>query len=87
MLTEIVSLSEETASQVTSIATAAEQQAAASEEINSSVGDVNRIASENAEAMQQTVSSTRDMADQAEALRLVVDDLKQEGSNTCASGD
>ncbi len=75
-LSEIVSLSDETASQVTSIATA-------TEEISSSVGDVNRIASENAEAMHQATQATRNMARQADMLLQLVEELKKEGGNTC----
>ncbi len=83
MLSEILAMAEETAAQINSIASASEEQAAATNEISSSVSDVNRIAEENADAIRQTASSTRDMAEQAEALRKLVAMLKQEGGAVC----
>ena len=51
MLEEIVAIVEASADQVRSIATASEQQSAASEEINRAVDRINQISSETAEAM------------------------------------
>ena len=81
MLTQIVDLSDETAAQVTSIATAAEQQSAASEEINRSVLDVNQIASDNAGSVEGIVKSTREMTKQVDLLKNLVASLKKEGGS------
>jgi len=80
-LAEILRMSESTALQVQSIATAAEEQSAASEEINQAVDQINDIASETAQGMQQTSEAIRDMAEQAEKLRVLVADLKREGGS------
>jgi len=78
-LDEIVRMSENTALQVQSIATAAEEQSAASEEINQAVDQINSIASDTVASMQQTNIAIRDLAEQAESLRVLVADLKREG--------
>ena len=79
-LDEIVRMSENTALQVSSIATAAEEQSAASEEINEAVDQINSIATETADSMQQTTIAIHELAEQAENLRSLVADLKREGS-------
>ena len=76
-LQEIVSLVEESADQVRSIATAAEQQSSASEEINRSVDDINRISSETSEVMDQSAQAISELAKQAVELQELVNDLKQ----------
>jgi methyl-accepting chemotaxis protein len=78
-LDEIVRMSENTALQVQSIATAAEEQSAASEEINQAVEEINTIAGDTAQGMQQTAIAIRELAEQAENLRVLVADLKREG--------
>jgi len=80
-LDEIVRMSESTAMQVSSIATAAEEQSAASEEINEAVDQINAIATETAASMQQTTIAIRELAEQAENLRALVADLKREGTS------
>ncbi|MDP2848372.1 MAG: methyl-accepting chemotaxis protein [Humidesulfovibrio sp.] len=80
-LDEIVRMSESTALQVSSIATAAEEQSAASEEINQAVDQINAIASETSQSMQQTTIAIRELAEQAETLRKLVADLKREGQS------
>jgi methyl-accepting chemotaxis protein len=80
-LDEILRMSESTALQVQSIATAAEEQSAASEEINQNVEQINDIATETANGMQQTSEAIRDLAEQAENLRTLVADLKREGQS------
>ena len=60
--------------QVQSIATASEQQSAASEEINHSVEQVATISAETAQAMEQASSAVADLAQQSQALqRLIVE--------------
>ena len=78
-LDEILQMSQATALQVQSIATAAEEQSAASEEINQSVDQINAIASDTAQSMQQTTIAIRELAEQADTLRKLVADLKREG--------
>ena len=78
-LREIVSLVEETSTQVRSIATAAEQQSATSEEINRSVDEVNRISYETSEAMRLSASSVAELARQSQVLRELIESMKNEG--------
>ena len=80
-LDEIVRMSENTSLQVSSIATAAEEQSAASEEINQAVDQINSIATETANSMHQTTVAIHELAEQAEMLRALVADLKREGSS------
>ncbi len=61
------------------IATAAEEQSAASEEINQAVEQINAIATETSGSMQQTTIAIRELAEQADTLRRLVADLKREG--------
>ncbi|WP_235731782.1 HAMP domain-containing methyl-accepting chemotaxis protein [Fundidesulfovibrio putealis] len=78
-LNEIVSLVEKTTDQVRSIATASEQQSAASEEINRSIEDVNRISSETSDAMRQSAQAVGELAHQAQVLKNLIDQMKDEG--------
>ncbi|MDO9633304.1 MAG: methyl-accepting chemotaxis protein, partial [Humidesulfovibrio sp.] len=80
-LNQILHMSENTAVQVSSIATAAEEQSAASEEINQAVDQINAIATETADSMQQTNVAIHELAEQAENLRALVADLKREGTS------
>ncbi len=75
-LKEIVTLVEEATDQVRSIATAAEQQSAASEEINRSVDDINRISSDVSEAMRQSAQAVAELAGQAQVLQSLIADLQ-----------
>ncbi len=78
-LQSIVGLVDASSDQVRSIATAAEQQSATSEEINRSVDDINRISNETAGAMSQAASAVSDMAHQAQTLKALTDQLRAEG--------
>ncbi|WP_028571462.1 methyl-accepting chemotaxis protein [Desulfonatronum lacustre] len=77
-LQEIVTLVEEAADQVRSIATAAEEQSSASEEINRSVEDINRISMETSDVMDQSAQAVSELARQAVELRTLVQQLKQD---------
>ncbi len=78
-LQEIVTLVEQAADQVRSIATASEEQSAASEEINRSIDDVQRISSETADAMIQSAKAVSELAVQSNKLQALINDLKEEG--------
>ena len=75
-LKEILTLAEQAADQVRSIATAAEEQSATSEEINRGVEDINRIASETSEVMNQSAQAISELARQAQDLQNLVQELK-----------
>lgn len=83
-LREIVSLAEKTTDQVRSIATASEQQSSTSEEINRSIEAVSQISSETADAMKQSAQAMVELANQAQVLKRLIDEMKSEGSDTRA---
>ena len=83
-LREIVSLAEVTTDQVRSIATASEEQSSASEEINRSIEDVNRVSIETSDAMRQSAQAVSELANQAQVLKRLIDELKSDGSGTRA---
>ena len=62
--------------QVQSIATASEQQSAASEEINHSVEQVATISAETAQAMEQAARAVTDLAQQSQALQRLIVEMK-----------
>jgi methyl-accepting chemotaxis protein len=74
-LVEIVRLVGLATDQVRSIATASEQQSAASEEINRSIEDVNTISCETAEAMTQAVS---ELANQNLNLKSLIEHMQSD---------
>jgi len=74
----IVALVETTSGQVRSIATAAEQQSATSEEINRSIEAVSRISSETSDAMRQSARAVGELAEQAQALKGLIGEMKDE---------
>lgn len=78
-LNEIVGLVDTTTDQVRSIATASEQQSATSEEINKSIEDVNRISSETSEGMKQSALAVGELAQQAQVLKNLIDQMKENG--------
>ncbi|MES9996574.1 methyl-accepting chemotaxis protein [Desulfovibrio aminophilus] len=78
-LAEIVKLIDSASDQVRSIATASEQQSAASEEINRSIDEIRTISSETAQAMVQAARSVSDMAEQAQVLRRLVQEMQSQG--------
>ena len=65
--------------QVQSIATASEQQSAASEEINHSVEQVASISAETALAMEQASKAVSDLAQQAQHLNMLIHEMKNQG--------
>ena len=66
--------------QVRSIATAAEQQSAATEEINRSIEDINLISKETAEAMNEAAKAVEELSEQTVVLRELISALEAEGS-------
>jgi len=81
-LGEIVVLVERTSDQVRSIATASEQQSAASEEISRAIEDISHISAETSDGMQQSSLAVSELAGQALALKGLVDELEREGGQT-----
>ncbi|WP_187170365.1 methyl-accepting chemotaxis protein [Salidesulfovibrio onnuriiensis] len=71
-LERIVELVISTADQVQSIATAAEQQSATSEEIHKAVEDINRIASQTAQGMQEANTASSDLALKCDELNTLI---------------
>ena len=88
-LKKIVSLAEVTTDQVRSIATASEEQSSASEEINRNLVNVTQISSETADAMRQSAQAVSELANQAQTLKRLIDEMKSEGgasSNKLSAG-
>ena len=75
-LEEIVATVEATADQVNAIATASEEQSAASEEINQSIVLVNEISRQSAMAMAEATQAVSDLAGQAHTLKNLVAQMK-----------
>ncbi|UZP67265.1 bacteriohemerythrin [Desulfovibrio mangrovi] len=87
---EIVHIVDETAMQVSSIATASEEQSAASEEINRAVSEVTRVASETAEGMSVSAKALVEISGLVEELDTVIQSLasgKATGVDTNGNGD
>jgi methyl-accepting chemotaxis protein len=78
-LRAIVGLVEASSDQVRSIATAAEQQSATSEEINKSVEDISRISNDTAEAMNRSLASVQALAGETKTLQALIEQLRTEG--------
>jgi len=76
-LIEIVSMVESAGDQVRSIATAAEQQSATSEEINRAVSSISVIASETDQAMGQSTEAITALMEQTEKLEQLVSALQE----------
>ena len=76
-LNEIVSMVESAGDQVRSIATAAEQQSATSEEINRAVSSISVIASETDQAMGQSTEAITALMEQTEKLERLVSALQE----------
>ncbi len=79
-LHSIVGLVDSTNDQVRSIATASEEQSAASDEINRSVEQVAIISSKTATAMMEASQATQELARQSQVLLGLINDMKAEGS-------
>ncbi len=75
-LNTIVTLVESSTQQVQSIAVASGEQSTASEEINRSLDDINRIASETADAMNQAVEAVSGLLGQSENLLALMRELE-----------
>jgi len=78
MLTQIVDASEHMADMVRSIATAAEQQSATSDEINANVGEINSLASQMAGDVQKANSDIASLAETARNLAQLVEKFRSE---------
>ena len=75
-LRDIVSNVEATADQVSAIATASEEQSAASEEINHSIVQVNAMSGQTAQAMGEATKAVADLAQQARRLSELIEAMK-----------
>ena len=75
-LASIVGISEETASQVRSIATASEEQSATSEQISRGTEEVNRLAGLNTELMQRADSAVRELDGLARRISSIVEEFR-----------
>ncbi|WP_394026958.1 methyl-accepting chemotaxis protein [Desulfovibrio falkowii] len=76
-LRQIVKNVETTADQVSAIATASEEQSAASEEINQSIVHVNAMSGQTAQAMAEANQAVTNLAQQAERLTQLITRMKQ----------
>jgi len=76
----IVALVDATTDQVRSIATAAEEQSATTEEINRSIADINRLAEQSAAALEQSTQSVSELAQQTHMLLGLIDEMQGGGS-------
>ena len=75
-LRQILDFSEKSATVISGIATAAEEQSATSEEINHSVEEINRIAGDTANGMEEASSAVHSLAELAMELKTLLDKLK-----------
>ena len=74
-LQEILDLASATSGVVASIATAAEEQSATSEEIARSAEDVNKVAGETSSGMVQSAAAVQDLSKMAQELRSTLENL------------
>ncbi|MFV0421317.1 Cache 3/Cache 2 fusion domain-containing protein [Oleidesulfovibrio sp.] len=77
-LQHILQLSIETADQVRSIATAAEQQSAASEEISRATAEVDRISTETLQSMNRSANSVSQLSEEAQRLQQIIEMMTKE---------
>lgn len=75
-LMEIVRLVGMTTDEIRSIATASEEQSATSEEINSSIGEVNRLAVQTVSTMEQSTSGVKALLAQSTELEALVQEMQ-----------
>ena len=75
-LAEIVSLATDSSLVVASIATAAEEQSATSEEINQSIDEISRIVGETADGMTQAAAAVQELSEMAQELNKVMGELR-----------
>ena len=78
-LQQILTFVEHVNDQVQSIATASEEQSAASEEINQSVEQVATISAETAQAMEQASRAVSDLLEQSQILNKLISEMKAQG--------
>ena len=78
-LQQILTFVEHVNDQVQSIATASEEQSAASEEINQSVEQVATISAETAQAMEQASRAVSDLLEQSQILNRLIAEMKAQG--------
>jgi len=76
----IVSLVDQSSDQVRSIATASEQQSAASEEINRSVEQVATISTQTSQAMGEAAKAVAELARQSQVLQGLITQMKTDGA-------
>ena len=76
-LDRIVTIVTGTADRVGSIATAAEQQSAASEQVGRAVGEVNQVAARTADGMERAEAAISGLAAQAEELQRLISALRE----------
>ncbi|CCO23911.1 methyl-accepting chemotaxis protein [Maridesulfovibrio hydrothermalis] len=79
-LGQIVAMSADTSLLISSIATAAEQQSATSEEINGAIDEVNQIVSETTDGMVQSATAVQELAQMALELKNVLGGLTSDKS-------
>ena len=75
-LSEIVVTADVTADQANAIATASEQQSAASEEINQTIIEVNEMSRQTAEGMAEAAKAVGDLAQQATRLAALITEMR-----------
>ncbi len=75
VLDTIVGMMENAAAQVSGIATAAEEQSLASEEINQSTGDVTDLSQKASEIMEQSAQAVQEVAEMAAKLSMVIEEM------------
>lgn len=78
-LTVIVSTVDTTATEISSIATASEEQSAASEEINQSIAQVDNMARGTATSMESASQALVGLNQQAQSLKQLIEDIKTQG--------
>ena len=76
-LQKIVTTVEATGDQINAIATASEEQSAASEQINHSIFQVSDMSKQTADAMAEAAKAVSDLAVQAQGLTNLIQELKQ----------
>ncbi|WP_374287941.1 methyl-accepting chemotaxis protein [Desulfovibrio desulfuricans] len=79
-LTQILAFVDQVNDQVRSIATASEQQSAASEEINQSVEQVATISAQTAQAMGHANEAVAELLQQAQVLKQLIQEMKNQGA-------
>ena len=72
----IVARVDEMTTQVTEIASAAERQAAKLAQVNSAMGEMDRVTQQNAAMVEETTAATRSLADEASQLAAMVCDFR-----------